>query len=132
MTTARQCTDGSDRRRGFTLVEVLASLVLVAIILPVAMKGISVASELATLARQRTEAGALAEATLAEIIATGEWQEGDLSGDFGDEHPGYSWSAEVENWEGTYLKQITLQVRWTERGKERTVTLTTLAYTGDQ
>ena len=48
-------------RRAFTLVEVLAALLLVSIALPVAMKGVSTCSNLASSARRRAEAGGLAE-----------------------------------------------------------------------
>ena len=120
------------RRRGFTLVEVLASLVLVAIILPVAMKGLALATGLAELARQRREAGALAETLLAESVATGEWQEGGQAGDFAPEHPQYGWTVDVQDWEGTYLRQVDVRVQWTARSQERSVTLTTLVYTGDK
>ena len=48
-------------RRGFTLVEILATLALVAIILPVAMSGISLALRVADESRRQTEATALAQ-----------------------------------------------------------------------
>ncbi len=120
------------RRRAFTLVEVLATLALVAIILPVAMKGISLAISTAGLARQRMEAASLAETKLAELLATGAWEDGNPSGDFGSEWPDYSWTAEVREWEGITLQQVDVRVEWTARGKERSITLTTLAYAGDQ
>ena len=123
---------GVHDRRGFTLVEVLASLVLVAIILPPVMKGMSLALTAAALARQRVEAASLAESKLAELVATGAWQEGDSSGDFGSDWPDYRWSATVEDWEGTIVRQVDLSVLWKARGTERHVTLTTLVYTGSQ
>ena len=122
----------SHRRRGFTLVEVLATLALVAIVLPVAMRGISLAMAMAGVARQQTEAASLVETTLAELLATGAWQNGNLSGDFGPDRPQYRWTAEVQDWEGTTLRLMDVRVQWTTRGRERSVTLTTLVYTGNQ
>ena len=119
-------------RSGFTLVEVLATLTLLAIILPVAMRGISLATAAAGNARRDMEAASLAEATLNELLATGAWQGSELSGDYGQDWPEYRWTAEVENWEGTVLQQVTVHVRWTTRGSEHSVTLTTLAYSGSQ
>ena len=52
---------GFRRQRAFTLVEVLATLVLVAIILPVAMKGISLAAATAGDAKRKMEAAALVQ-----------------------------------------------------------------------
>ncbi|MHC4712036.1 MAG: type II secretion system protein [Planctomycetota bacterium] len=116
----------------FTLVEVLATLALVAIILPVAMRGISLASGAAAEARRRMEAASLAEARLAELLATGDWQGTDLSGDFAPDWPLYRWRADVNDWEQGDLREITVYVEWTARGTERVVALTTLVYNGGQ
>lgn len=133
MTSAQEARHQSSHRQGaFTLVEVLATLMLVAIILPVAMKGISLAAMTAGAAKQRMEAAALAETRLGELLATGEWLNGDLSGDFGPDWPDHHWTADVRDWEGTTLRQVDVRVKWTTRGKERSITLTTLVYTGNQ
>lgn len=116
----------------FTLVEVLATLTLVAIILPVAMKGISLAITASGEARRRLEASSLAEANLAELLAAGEWQGTDLSGDFGEARPDYRWHAEVSDWDNAALKQVTVHVEWTSRGNRREVAVTTLVYSGGQ
>jgi type II secretory pathway pseudopilin PulG len=115
-------------RRAFTLVEALATLVLVAIILPVAMRGISLAIAAASHARHQVQASALAEAKLAELVATASWQEADLAGDFGGDHPGYAWAADVTEREEAALRQLDVHVVWVERGAERAVTLSTLVY----
>jgi len=117
-------------RVAFTLVEVLATLVLAAVILPVAMRGISLALTVAGESRHRMEAASLAQNKLTDLIATGEWQSADLSGDFGENWPGYRWQAEVLDWDGTALRQISVSVNWTSAGRERDVALTTLAYEG--
>jgi len=119
-------------RCGFTLVEVLASLALVAVILPVAMKGVSLGIGAAALARDRMEAAAMAEAKLNEVLADGSWQGGDQSGDFGSERPGWEWALTVEDWSGTTVRQVEVAVSWTNRGRERSVALVTLAYAGSE
>ena len=130
---------GGHRATAFTLVEVLAALVLVAIILPVAMRGISLATAAAGEARRQTEAGSLAEAKLNELLATGGWQSSDLAGDFRPDRPDYQWAAELLQWEGVgsqtatpSLRQLSVSVAWTSRGRPRAVTLTTLVYSGSQ
>ena len=117
-------------RHGFTMVEVLASLVLVAVILPVAMKGVSVAMGAADLARERVEAAGLAEAKLNETLADGSWQSGDQADDYGTERPGWGWALTVEDWSGTTIQQVEVAVTWTSRGRERSVAIATLAYAG--
>src|SRR5882724_9304418 len=93
---------GRFRRRGFTLIEVLAALVLLAIVLPAAMRGVTVASSAASSAQKRTKAAALAASKLQELLATGQYENGNLSGDFGsDEGPeynGFRWEAQTANW----------------------------------
>jgi general secretion pathway protein I len=128
---AMECSAGR-RRRGFTLVEVLAALVLVALILPAAMRGITTAVSLAALSRQRMEATVLAETVMDEIVATGMWQDSDMSGDFGQDHPGFKWSAQVQDWQDVTLQQLDVDVTWQSAGRQRLVTLTTLIYTGEQ
>ena len=118
------------RQAAFTLVEVLATLVLAAIILPVAMRGISLATAAAGHARRQMEAASLAEGTLAELLVADAWQGADLSGDYGPEWPEYRWNVEVEDWEGTVLQQVTVRVEWTERGTQRSLSLSTLGYSG--
>jgi len=116
----------------FTLVETLATLALVAIILPVAMRGISLATAAASQAKRQTEAASLAEAKLNELLTTNAWQSSELSGDFGQDWPGYRWTAAVQSWLGTTVQQVAVTVKWTALGKSRSVTLTTLVYTGSE
>jgi len=132
MTDALRQPSCAMRRRGaFTLVEVLATLMMVAIILPVAMSGISLALKVADESKRQTEAAALAQAKMAEIVAAELWRTASLAGDFSPERPEYRWSSQVSNWQGTRLQQLDVQVMWNYRGKDRRVTLTTLVYTGN-
>jgi prepilin-type N-terminal cleavage/methylation domain-containing protein len=112
--------------RGFTLMEVLTAVILVAIVLPVTMAGISLAAGLAGTARHEAEAAALAHSKLNELQATRGWQNGNLSGDFGDAYPEYRWTATLAPWQASALQQLDLQVLWTFRGRERHVDFSTL------
>ena len=115
-------------RGGFTLPEVLATLLLVAIVLPAVMQGVSLATAAAGTARQRSEATALAESKLNELVATNQWQSGGLSGDFGEQWRGYSWQAEVQSWVEPTARQLQVHVTWYARGRDYDVTLSTLVY----
>ena len=121
---------GATRKRGFTLVEVLAALVLLGIVLPVAMRGIALAVNLAATARQREEAAILASSKLNEIVATSLWQNAALSGDF-DSQPDYHWAAELHDWDRSTLKQLDVHVFWKFGNNERQVTLSTLLETNN-
>lgn len=122
--------------RGFTLVEVLATLMLMAIVLPAVMKGIQLSQAAASSARRRTEAAGLAEGKLSEIVATAQWQGGNLSGDFGPGWPDYHWQAVVQAWPddttSANLQQIDLKVTWVARGHDDSLTLSTLTYVRGQ
>jgi len=118
-------------RRGFTLVEILATLVLAAIILPVAMSGISLALNVADESRSQTEAASLAQTKMAEIVACALWNNTSQSGDFSPDRPDYRWSALVHDWMGTRIRQLDVEVVWSRRGRDRHVVLSTLVYTGD-
>ena len=117
------------RQHGFTLIEILATFVLMAIILPAAMKGISLSSKMAGHSKKMVEAAALAETKLTEIIINKDWTGGEQDGDFEDEWPDYSWSLTVEDWEKEEsMQQVDLSVFWNSSGIERSVTLTTVVY----
>ncbi|HOW69971.1 MAG TPA: hypothetical protein PKY77_05150 [Phycisphaerae bacterium] len=114
-------------RWAFTLAEVLATLMLVGIVLPVVMRGISVALAAASHARYLAQATSLGEAKLTELVTTGDWLLAQTSGDFGLEWPQYRWSC--QNFTRDFsMDELVLRVTWTERGQERTLDLATLTF----
>jgi len=115
-------------RVGFTLLEILATFVLVALILPVAMKGLGLTVRLADRSTQKVEASFLAERQLTELVVTEAYLNGSLSGDFGEVWPEYRWEAEVRDWSDTTLKEINFHVFWEDALREQVLTLTTLVY----
>jgi len=129
MTTHMARRGAAAGRRGFTMVEVLVSMVLMAVILPVAMQGISLALHTAAVARQRSLAASLAGTQMADLITDNVWDQPSMQGDFPDE-PDYRWTAELTEWSGTTVQQLEVDVVWVSRSRERSVTLETLVYTG--
>ena len=114
----------------FTLIEVLATLVLVGIVLPVVVDGILLVLATAGNAIDRTEAASLTQNLMSEIVASGDYQDVESSGRFGTHGPQYSWSAQWNEWDAPSVKQLTVTVRWQRRNRERDVTLSTLVYIG--
>jgi len=114
--------------KGFTFVEVLATMMLMAIVLPVVMNGITMSLSAAGYAKQQSEASMLAQGKMTELIANGEWQQAGAGGNFAPDHPEFRWTAQVSDWDGSDLMQLDVTVTWTWRYKnsERSVTLTTL------
>lgn len=114
-------------KNGFTLVEILATFVLIAIILPVAMEGISLSTRMASESRRKIEAGTLAEKKLTEITITRDWINGDQSGDFGNEYPEFKWRYKVSEWgKEELIRQIDLYVEWAAIKETHSVSVTTL------
>ncbi len=120
------------RADGFTLIEVLAAMLLIAIVLPAVMQGITLSVNAGNAARHRTEASGLAQSKLAELVATDEWQTGAMSGDFSPDWPDYRWEATAQTWGGDTtgmgLQEIDLRVIWTARGREDSVEVSTLVH----
>lgn len=114
-------------RRGFTLMEVLATMLLMAIVLPVAMHGVSVCLQVAGVAKRSAEAATLAEGKLAELAATSTFLPGDLSGDFSPDFPNYQWKAQTST-TADGLEEITVWVTYPSRTGERSVNVTTWVY----
>jgi general secretion pathway protein I len=118
---------------GFTLIEVLATLMLAAIVLPAIMRGMSVCLATSGQARRQAEAAALAQDKLSELVALGQLQQATQSGDFGADWPGYRWEARVSDYDGATLRQVDVTVSWPpgggQGGQDRGITLTTLVYT---
>ena len=101
-------------------------MVLIGIIMPVAMHSIALCASLGGQARRQIEAASLARTRLTELTASDDWKTSQKAGDFGDDWPGYRWTAEVSSWTDSTMSQLDLTVFWQSRGKERSVTLSTL------
>lgn len=118
--TARQ------RQRGFTLVEVLASMLLMAIVIPVAMEGMSVASRVGILGQRKAAAMRVAERVLNELIVEQQTQQNSSTGTTVDGDTTYPWSMRVENWPEDAMQQLTVTVIFTVQGNNYDVSVTTL------
>jgi prepilin-type N-terminal cleavage/methylation domain-containing protein len=134
----RQTAGVVSRRAGFTLIEVLVTLLLIVIFMPIAMEAMKLSSGAGSLARHRTEASQLAQSKLNELIATGDWQTaGNQSGDFGQEWQEYQWTTAIDTWNNagvqvTDMQQLTVTVTWQGgAGGQQSVAFTTLVRATD-
>ena len=106
---------------GFTLLEVMVAISLLAIALTTLFGSQSQSVSLGSTTKFNTQAPLLAQWKLAEITGTTERLTSD-SGDFGDKFPGYQWKIETEdaNLEASKilsklentLQRLTLTVSW--------------------
>ncbi len=126
-----RCTSNSPR--GFTFVELLATIVLISIVMPVVMRSIGLCTQIAGQSRRQVEAVCLAKTKLTELTAAQDWQNGSSRGDFGTDWPGYEWTMTLATWaEDASVRQLDLTVSWRSVGRQRKVTLSTLVYPQEQ
>ncbi len=111
------------RRRGFSLVEVLASLLLLGIVLPAAMRGVTLSLRAANAARNAQEATLLAERQLNTLLAA---RDADALGSDGtfEDLSRYRWELSTSV-VGSELVEATVTIVWLERGEERSRSMTT-------
>lgn len=114
-------------RRAFTLVEVLAALVLVGVVLPVAMRGISLAMKEAQHARHLTEAGQLAQQKLQEYLTERDSTLFNSQGDYGNQFPDYRWASTGLIRDGSSY-DVSVTVFWKTSAEEQSLTLSTIVY----
>lgn len=123
--------EGRGRPGGFTFIELLATVVLIAIIMPVAMGSIGLCTRLGGQSRRQIEAASLANTKLTELRVTGDWENGNQRGEFEEQWSDYQWKATVVGWTDTTMRQLDVTVSWLSQGKQRSVTLSTLIYPED-
>ena len=123
----------SDQRRAFTLVEVLATLVLIGIVVPVAMQGVTLATRMASHSKRQIQASCLAKSKLSELVASEAWQNTARSGTFGTDWPDYEWKLESSSWMISSVYELTVRVSWEGPAsvEKRSVVLSTLIYAED-
>lgn len=119
-------------RTGFTLIEALIAIALIAVALPIAVAGISAATHAAGDVRTHAIARRLADGLLAKLVATGSWQTSAQSGAFsatddGDEADGFTWQLTSETWRDPTIRTLSLTVAWNPASTAHQVTVTTLA-----
>lgn len=118
------------RTRGFTLAEVLAALLLMAILIPVTMQAVSVASRAGTLGQRKAAAMRIAERVLDEQIVSGlvgtsatpygTLVEGDVA---------YPWTIRLDPWledPATGMQVATVRVEFDVQGSTFDVAVSTL------
>jgi prepilin-type N-terminal cleavage/methylation domain-containing protein len=115
---------------GFTLVEMLAAMLFMAIVIPVALQGLRIASRAGAVAARKGVAVQLADSKLNELIVTGQWHNSGQGGACGAEWPGYQWTVKNEAWGGDTtlngLRLITVEVTYPVQGQNYNVHLSTV------
>lgn len=129
--TPRATRHGNPAIGGFTFAEVLAALLFMAIVLPVAVEGVRIANLAGQVSERKTVATRIAQNYLNELKITGQWQRGILNGTVQEAAYQYRWIARVEPWtqiSGTTatLRLLTIEVFFLVQDREYEVRMATL------
>jgi len=110
---------GNIMNKGFTLLEVMIAVALIAIALTTLLGSQSQSVSFANSAKFETMAALLAQSKMSEITVQKPDELTSDSGDFGDDYPGYAWEVNVSDIAiagmdniSDYLKQVDLTVTW--------------------
>ena len=113
--------------RGFTLVEILVTLTVLSIALPVLMYSFRNAAHGQALSENQTTALYLLKLRIAEIELGGYPDIGEDEGEFG-ENSRFRWNSSVQDVtldEIEGLRRITVSVIWQELGREKSISMNT-------
>lgn len=113
--------------RAFTLAEVLAALLFLAIVIPVAVEALHVASLGGEVAARKGAALRVADRVLNESLVTTNWNNGVQSGTVVENGLDYRWTLSNQSWPADPMELLTAEVKFLAQGKDYSVKLSTLA-----
>ena len=128
----RKQRSANQRRSGFTLAEVLAALVFMAIVIPAAVHGLRIAGLAGQVAERKAAAARIAERLLNEQIVTTQASQATQSGTLQDGLYQYRWQMRNEPWDQDALRMLSMDVTFAVQGQDYDVRLTTLLDTSQQ
>ena len=114
------------RRRGFTLLEVIVSLVVLTAGLVTIMEAFTVGLKASAAAERRTVATMLLQDKMEEIKKESQLAVGSDQGDFGDNFADYKWQADLSETSIAGLLHVAVTVSWSEGRRTNELALVTL------
>lgn len=110
----------TQQRVGFTLIESLAAIMLIAMIVPVALSGISQGLRTTSQMQKQQLAMQYAQQFMDYLIHSGDWSISGASGQldvdtYGAEAANFSWQLSVESWRDPQVRHVQLSVRWSDK-----------------
>jgi type II secretory pathway component PulJ len=124
------------RMAAFTLAEVLAALVFMAIVIPVALEAMHIASRAGTVAARKGEAARVAQRLLAETLVTTNWSQAVQGGTLTEGQRQFAWTLHSDPWNQdpnqNVIRQLSVEVKFTAQNQDYSVRMSTLVDTSQQ
>ena len=121
-------TRKNSRCAAFTLAEVLAAMLFLAIVIPAAVEAMHLASLAGEVAARKGAAARVADRILNESLVTTNWSNGTQSGTTSEGAQEFSWTLTTQSWpEDSAMQVVTAEVKFTAQGKDYSVKLNSLA-----
>ena len=120
------------RHSAFTLAEVLAAMLLLAIVIPAAVEALHVSSLAGEVAARKGAAARIADRVLNESLVLTNWNSGVQSGTVQEGVLDFHWTLTSRAWPQDAMQLLTAEVTYQAQGKDFSVKLSTLANTQTQ
>ena len=101
-------------------------MAFLAIVIPVAVQALQVASLAGQVAERKSVAARVADRLLNEQIVTGQWKQSASSGTVEEGARQFRWNLRNRSWDKDSLRLLTMQVSYQVQGKDYDVQLSTL------
>jgi len=111
----------------FTLAEVLAALVFMAIVIPVTIEALHVASLAGEVAARKGEAARVADRILNYDLTTTNWNSGSQNGTVTEGTDQFRWTVNTQPWPQDQMELVTAEVTFEAQGHDYSVKMSTLA-----
>jgi len=111
----------------FTLAEVLAAMLFLAIVIPAAVEALHVSSLAGEVAVRKGAAARIADRILNESLVTTNWSGGQQNGTVTEGMLDFAWTRTSQNWPPDAMQLLTVEVKYSAQGKDYSVKLSTLA-----
>ena len=112
----------------FTLAEVLAALLFLAIVIPAAVEAMHVASLAGEVAARKGGAARVADRILNESLVMTNWSSGTQNGTVTEGTLDFRWTLTSQSWpQDPAMQIVAVEVKFSAQGKDYSVKLSTLA-----
>ena len=113
------------REAGFTLAEVLAALFFMALVIPVAVEALHIASQAGSSAQRKSEAARIAQTVMNENVLSGNWSQ-NMQGVVRRNGHEYQWRMHNETWQLDAMQLVTAEVNYSLGDRNGSLRLSTL------